>query len=504
MKRIFVSLWALIAFMGLKAENLTIGSVADLQSVAVAVNGGADYSATVVTLTADLDLTGVNWTPIGTTLHPFTGTFDGQGHTISNLNVNLSGSSTGDVAGLFGQVGTGGMVKDVNISSGRIYISAPSSTGNTCYVGAIAGINESTIVGCSNTALVLGNWDYARVGGIVGKNVGSVQNCYNLGELYTTITNNFVGGVVGNNKGAIQNCFMRSTVTTGRGTSSSKTQAYPIYGNNDGGTISGCFYMNGSAGNMPSPIVLSDGSDNSSVISGNVGGGKNVLLQDRTLYSDGAWNTLCLPFNIPAGAVGYSPIAGAKVMTLESSDFQNSTGTLTLNFEDVTEIEAGKPYIVKWEKPINGDLVNPVFMDVTVSDALQPVETEYTTLTGSFVPVNLEADDRESLYLGADNTLYYPSESVTVNSFRAYFKLIGLTAGDPSGNGVNVISLSFDGETTSIHDIPWPMVNDQWSTDNGQWSMDNGQWFSLDGRKLSGKPTIRGVYIVNGKKVFVK
>lgn len=202
--------------------------------------------------------------------------------------------------------------------------------------------------------------------------------------------------------------------------------------------------------------------------------------------------------------MGYSPIAGAKVMTLESSDFQNSTGTLTLNFEDVTEIEAGKPYIVKWEKPINGDLVNPVFMDVTVSDALQPVETEYTTLTGSFVPVNLEADDRESLYLGADNTLYYPSESVTVNSFRAYFKLIGLTAGDPSGNGVNVISLSFDGETTSIHDIPWPMVNDQWSTDNGQWSMDNGQWFTLDGRKLSGKPTIRGVYIVNGKKVFVK
>ncbi len=431
-----------------------------------------------MTLTADLDLSDVSWMPIGTISNPFKGTFDGQGHTISNLNVNIQGSSTGDVAGLFGQVAPEGVVKDVNISSGRIYVNAPSSTGAACYIGSIVGLNEGTVVGCSNAALVLGNWDFARVGGIVGKNSGKVQNCYNLGELYTSKINNFAGGIVGNNKGTVQNCFMRSTITTGGGTSMSKKQDYPVYGNNDGGIIKGCFYMNGAAGNTTTPLVLSDGNDNSADISSYAGSAKNVLLQDRSLYSDGSWNTICLPFDIPAGADNYSPIPGAKVMRLVRSSFKKTT--LTLNFEDVTEIVAGQPYIVKWTDPISGDLSNPVFMDVTLSEQLQPVETEYTTMTGSFAPVNLEAGDRTVLYLGADNLLYYPSAAQTINAFRAGFKLNGLKAGDPE-NGVNVISLDFDGTTTAIHDIPGTMPDDQWSMFNGQCSMINGQCSMVNG-----------------------
>ena len=64
-----------------------------------------------------------------------------------------------------------------------------------------------------------------------------------------------------------------------------------------------------------------------------------------------------------------------------------------------------------------------------------------------------------------------------------------------------------DGEASGIENVQWSMVNGQWSMDNGQWSMDNGQseaWFTLDGRRLSGKPTAKGLYIHEGRAVVIK
>ena len=99
------------------------------------------------------------------------------------------------------------------------------------------------------------------------------------------------------------------------------------------------------------PIVLADDADNTTAISdaASLGEPCNIRLGGRTLYRDGDWNTLTVPFNM--SNFDGTPLEGATVKTLSSTAFSN--GTLTLNFEDVTSIESGKPYIVKWDDGAN-------------------------------------------------------------------------------------------------------------------------------------------------------
>lgn len=95
-----------------------------------------------------------------------------------------------------------------------------------------------------------------------------------------------------------------------------------------------------------SEIALADHADNSMTINDNKDKNVQVTLQDRTLHRDGMWQTLCLPFSV--SIFTGTPLSGATVKTLSSTSFSN--GTLTLNFEDANSIEAGKPYLVNWEK----------------------------------------------------------------------------------------------------------------------------------------------------------
>ena len=232
----------------------------------------------------------------------------------------------------------------------------------------------------------------------------------------------------------------------------------------------------------------------------------SVTLSGRTLYKDGSWNTLCLPFAVD-DFTG-TPLEGATVKTLSTTAFAN--GTLTLNFSDnLTAIEAGKPYIVKWDKPDTyvaydgtnattcSDQVNPVFSGVTIVNTTSDVETNELAFRGIFSPYTVSGENRSLLYLGADNTLYYPSDAMTIGAFRAYFELgDGITAGDLA-NGIRAFSLNFgegEGETTGI--IP---VDGSGFTVHGA-----DAWYSLDGRKLDGKPSHVGVYINNGRKVVIK
>ena len=95
-------------------------------------------------------------------------------------------------------------------------------------------------------------------------------------------------------------------------------------------------------------VELADNADNTTVINNNEVT-TTVKISGRTLYKDGDWNTLCLPFSMTAEQIAVSPLAGATIKELATSS-NLSNGTLTLNFEDATTIEAGKPYLVKWDK----------------------------------------------------------------------------------------------------------------------------------------------------------
>ena len=238
-------------------------------------------------------------------------------------------------------------------------------------------------------------------------------------------------------------------------------------------------------------IQLADNADNSEALF-NYNGKKarGVTLSGRTLYKDGAWNTLCLPFNLD-NFTG-TPLEGATVKTLSTTTFAN--GTLTLTFsDDLTAIEAGKPYIVKWTAQSPSTVENPAFTGVTISTATADVETNEVTFKGIFSPKEIAGTDNTLLYLGADNTLYYPSAKMTIGACRAYFQLAdGITAG--SDGSLARIVLNF-GDEDSTQGVSTPL-----SPARGA----GGEAVTLDGRLLTGKPSAKGLYIYNGKKIVIK
>ena len=217
----------------------------------------------------------------------------------------------------------------------------------------------------------------------------------------------------------------------------------------------------------------------------------DVTLHGRTLFKDNSWNTLCLPFAINDFAG--TPLEDAEVRSLENASFNN--GTLTLNFsEGLDAIEAGKPYIVRWTS--GDDIKNPVFTNVQFdnTDGQLVFDNIGLIFKGTFTPFVFEAQDKSKLYMGNENKLLYPKKTMAIKAFRAFFDLgDNLVAAESSAAaGAKEITnfvLNF-GETTEIG----ASLND-----NGK--MTNDCWYSIDGRRLNGKPTQKGVYIVNGKKI---
>ena len=278
----------------------------------------------------------------------------------------------------------------------------------------------------------------------------------------------------------------------------------------------------------PIDIQLANAGDNRQVISDNKGKGCNVTLAGRTLYKDGSWNTLCLPFAV-SNFTG-TPLEGATVMTLSTSSFAG--GELTLEFTGASSIVAGQPYIVKWNDQAaggviggnngtvtntyntgsvdsQGNLVDPVFSNVTISDATANAETTWVDFIGTTSPVSIYegSDKKTNLYLGSGDKIYYPTrENFTINSCRAYFQLKNdLTAGEPSPSGdteggfVRSFTLNFgDSEASGIMDAE---ANSSPFTLHS--SLKEG-WYTLDGRRLNGKPTTLGIYVNNGRIINIK
>ena len=178
-----------------------------------------------------------------------------------------------------------------------------------------------------------------------------------------------------------------------------------------------------------------------------------------------------------------------------SGTFDGAGHTLTFN-HTATSIEAGKPYIIKWDDGDN--IVNPTFTSVTIDNTASTTVTASNSglhtvqFIGSYAPVPLDGGDQSNLYLVSGNKLYYPSANKTINAFRGYFH-VDLTG---SVNAVRAFVLNFgDEETTGII-----------STTNytNFTNLAGAGWYTVDGRKLSGKPTKKGVYIQNGRKLVIK
>ena len=245
----------------------------------------------------------------------------------------------------------------------------------------------------------------------------------------------------------------------------------------------------------------------------------SIVLHDRILYKDGYWNTLCLPFDIANinamdGENNFlCPLHGASVRTLTNASISGYTLDLTFG-EPVTALTAGTPYIIKWTKADGydqasedtRDIKNPVFYNVTISDATNNATfSGVLTFTGTYSPVSINSNgDNTKLYLGAGNKLYWPNGEMTVKCQRAYFQLAdGITAGEKAS--VRAFNLNFGDEddktgitTTDFLDEPSGRAERTDYTDKAS------AWYDLSGRNLSGKPTKKGLYINNGKLVVIK
>ena len=198
-------------------------------------------------------------------------------------------------------------------------------------------------------------------------------------------------------------------------------------------------------------VTLADDEDNSSLLTANNAKTCDVHLADRTLYKDGCWNTLFLPFSL---TIAGSPLAGATVMKLNKQTSSFVSGTLTLNFEvEPTTLAAGTPYIIRWDKAdgyegneSDYDLVSPTFSNVTIRNEQNFSQFGDNIFRGTYAPVTLNANDQTKIFLGAGNKLHYPSETMTLGAQRAYFEL------DPSVQAPEHIIFNFN-EATGVTNL---------------------------------------------------
>ena len=243
--------------------SYTVYNADGLLNVAELVNGGkTDIN---ITLTADIDLTGKDWTPIGTDYdNSYKGTFDGGGHTITGLTF----TTNDEFAGLFGWLNRAGTVKNVvmegvQITSNQIYggsiggvvgsgwgtienCSVSGSVSGTVYVGGVVGVQiGGSITGCSSSATVKGTVD---VGGVAGQTNSSatLTACYATGNVTIEIApkkNIAGGGLVGMNAGSsLLACYATGNVTS-TGSSTGYVHIGGFLGDNYI-TVTACYWKN--------------------------------------------------------------------------------------------------------------------------------------------------------------------------------------------------------------------------------------------------------------------
>ena len=240
--------------------SYTVTSADGLMNVAELVNGGkTDIN---ITLDKNIDLTGKDWTPIGTSFdNSYKGTFDGGGHTITGLAV----TTNDQFVGLFGYLNRAGTVKNVvmegiQITSNHMFgctggvvgyswgtienCSVSGSVSGTDCVGGVVGSQKAgSIIGCSSSATVKGKH---YVGGVAGEKWGTMTACYATGNVTLEIAsqkNNSGGGVVGLNGGSrVLACYAIGNVNS-KGSSTGNVHIGGLFGDNYT-VVTACYWKN--------------------------------------------------------------------------------------------------------------------------------------------------------------------------------------------------------------------------------------------------------------------
>lgn len=260
--------------------NYTVTSAEGLKNIAKLVNEEWKLGINI-TLTADINLKGIDWTPIGKDDNKaYTGTFDGNGKTITGLTV----TGSDQYAGLFGYIGSGGKVKNVVLEGVLI-----ESDNDMSDVGGVAGCSRGNIENCSVSGSVIGRGMNSIVGGVVGYQNGgfltgcsssatvnagctaggvagisdsgaTLTACYATGDvtLESINTGNYAGGVVGinTNSSTLIACYAWGSVS---GSGSGTIYVGGVTGDNLDGTLTACYHANGTVSGTGSGTIYTGG-----------------------------------------------------------------------------------------------------------------------------------------------------------------------------------------------------------------------------------------------------
>ncbi|MBE7015263.1 MAG: hypothetical protein E7417_00350 [Ruminococcaceae bacterium] len=241
------------------AADLTISDTAGFVAFANQVNAGDTFAGSTVTLASDLDMESVSWVPVGTKAHPFAGTFNGNGKTISNLTTHYQGTFNAGTpyVGLFGY--NKGTIKDLIVEA-----AVPTGEGwdagighwiDSCpnFTGILVGCNEGNVSGCTTQGYlnVENQLFFSANGGVCGYNKGTISNCTNEVSVQASNTTTYSavptradcysGGIAGLNEGTVTGCtnvyatLIRATCDYG-----SASGGGIVGDNRKGGIISDC------------------------------------------------------------------------------------------------------------------------------------------------------------------------------------------------------------------------------------------------------------------------
>ena len=527
---------------GTEGNPYVISNDEEWNSFANYVNGGDNFSGKFVKLTSDISVSQFAGTDDA---NSFQGTFDGDAHTLTFNKGTAESPFSEQYCAPFRHV-KNATIKNLHVA-GTIYTNAMKAAG---FVGESHG--ALTLAGCISSIAInsIKNGDGTH-GGFVAtlsgaSNTITIDGCVFDGSFATTNGTVGCGGFIGwgvYNKPTIKNSLMMPG-SVSEGMLGSTFARW--YTGDDGAyepTITNCYYVTAdnlptdqgteayalatAPGNIgeatadygmvkacangilfdgkyyvaPAAVTLADDSDNNAEAISNANGYvADITLQGRTLYKDGMWNTLCLPFSVTLSG---SPLDGATARALTSASIDGST--LNLTFGDaVTELQAGVPYIIKWDAAADyvddnvHNIVSPVFSGVTIDKTTHDYDNEASSdddrvrFLGTYNAKSFTAEDKTILLMGGSNTLYYPTAGASLGACRAYFKI---GDGDALARRLTSFSISFsDGEATGIVSI---------SKESGSRGASEG-WYTLDGRRLQAQPSQRGIYINNGKKVVIK
>ncbi len=216
------------------------------------------------------------------------------------------------------------------------------------------------------------------------------------------------------------------------------------------------------------------------------------------LHNDGMLNTICLPFDMH---LVYSMFAqGGELYKFHETVTEGNTTNLV--FLRTYNIVAGTPYLIRWTDPHTFFERDGVWYTGATIKTLTPqtVTHDGYSLCGSFDPIYQRNAADQGIYVMGDNNTWHPvkatdSETMLLGGFHAYLKM-------PATRGAVRMTLKDDAddETTGIIDIKQDSPISTYASGESA----HAKWYSLDGRQLQGKPTRKGLYIVNGRPVVMK